>query len=158
MDKFSTNELINFICDTFGKPTPNDKKLQFYYDELYWMDEAALDSLKEYFRKLESCPTNIAKEARAAYTLWVKDNPQQFKQTKCAACKGRGMLHYLEYDPHLCRVYHYVGRCPDCENWRGQCGESTPAVRAEKLLNAKPLGDPFSDADEYEAKTRGRYA
>lgn len=145
MDTSQVSELMNFIHNTFSKPLPNEKKLGFYYDELNYMDSGSLDAVKQHFRNLDTCPSNLVKEVKAAYDVWVKDKPSIYKKTGCRHCENYGSVRYLAKWPDG-KVDECVGRCPHCENWRGELGVNTPKAPFSSI----PVYMHFTEADRRE--------
>lgn len=142
MEPNEVTELIEFVMDTFNKPQPNKRKLDYFYDELCQLKSEALESIKQHFRDLDACPSNVVKEVKAAYGIWTSSNAITHKQTDCFHCNGEGLLRRLCWDGYI--VSEAVGRCPHCENWRPFAGTAIPEVRD---LNARPYRCRFSDKE-----------
>lgn len=153
MDKYATNELIIFIHNTFSKNTPNEKRLSFYFDELYWIDEGAIERIKEHFRKAESCPSNIVREIKYAYAEWKRDlkiNKPRFI-TACKTCNNTGYLKSMEplTSKHAgTKLYPCTWTCPFCSNWEGGPWEITERCNPPQdvLIRCQAPGEAF-DAD-----------
>lgn len=137
MDSNETSDLMEFIALTFNKPLPSSTKLGFYHEELWQLDAGALDYIRNYFSGLDSCPSNIVKAVKAAYSDWTGTRPEYSRQTVCITCNGYGLLIREERDQADGQLYSYTGRCGHCENWRRHTGEQTPVAQPDKYQYKK---------------------